>query len=388
LDQQTKMQHPRRLEVSPDNAAMTFPIYQSVKFELPTVEDIGELFHGKRSGFFYSRKANPTVRQLEMMLAEQQGTEDAIAFSSGLAAINCVFMGLLSSGDHLALFRESYMPGRLLAKNVFSRFGVKTSINAMSQFANLAKIHVTNPPNMVLFESPTNPMLQIADLSSIAALKAAGSTIVLDNTFAGPHQHYNVGADLYVHSLTKYVAGHGDVMAGAICGNAELIQRLRAIATEIGACLDPNAAFLVMRGMKTYFLRRERQVLNAQTIAEWLTESSEISAVHYPGLRSHPEHELALKQMQDFGAVVSFDVRGDGPRLNRFLNKLEMIKIAASLGSTETIIAPVCLFFTVDLDSDQRAQARITDTSVRLSLGIEHSDDIIHDIKQALLASR
>ncbi len=387
MDQQSKMQHPRRLEISSDNVPMSFPIYQSVKFELPTVEDIGQLFHGKRAGFFYSRKANPTVRQLEMMLAEQQGTEDSIAFSSGLAAINCVFMGLLNSGDHLALFRESYMPGRLLAKNVFGRFGVKTSINPMADFRQLGKIHSANPPRMVLFESPTNPMLQIADLSAIGELKAAGCTIGLDNTFAGLHQHQNIGADLYVHSLTKYVAGHGDVMAGAICGNAELIQRLRHIATEIGACLDPNSAYLVMRGMKTYYLRRERQVLNAQLTAQWLSKSPEISAVYYPGLQSHPEHALAKLQMKDFGAVVSFDVKGDQSRLNRFLNKLEMIKIAASLGSTETIIAPVCLFFTIDLDPDQRSQARITDTSVRLSLGIEHPDDILRDIENALNSS-
>jgi cystathionine beta-lyase/cystathionine gamma-synthase len=388
MHRETKAQHPSRVEVPEDNAPMTFPIYQSVKFDMPTVEAIGELFRGERSGYFYSRKANPTVRQLEVLLAEQQGTEDAICFASGLGAIHCLYAALLNAGDRLLLFRESYMPSRLVAQRIFSRFGVQTDIINLDDHAGFERA-MAQRPRMVLFESPTNPMLRIADIRRIATVAAANGTIcVLDNTFAGLHQHHGLGVNLFVHSLTKYAAGHGDVLGGAICGSTDMIRQLRAVATEIGASLDPHAAFLILRGMKTYYLRREKQQANAQEIVRWLENCKDVEAMYYPGSATHPDIVLAKEQMSDFGSLISFDLVGGAERLTRFLNALQMVRIAASLGSTETIIAPVTMFFTVDLTEEQRKSARIAETSVRLSVGIENVGDILNDLSQAFAASR
>jgi cystathionine beta-lyase/cystathionine gamma-synthase len=238
---------------------------------------------------------------------------------------------------------------------------------------------------LVIFESPTNPVGKIADLAALAALaRRHGALTLLDNTLAGPHQHGQYDLDLYLHSLTKFAAGHGDVMGGAIIGNAELIAPLRAEFNLLGAVLDPHAAFLVQRGLKTYIVRYREQSRSAQRVAEYLLAHPAVSRVHYPGLASHPRHELARSQMSEFGSVLSFELRGGAEAGRRFAEALALFALAASLGATDSLVLPPQLIGARDLNADQLSLAGIGPGTVRLAIGLEDTADLLADLAQAL----
>lgn len=381
----TRVNHPPEVVLPPDNRALVSPIYQSVKFEFESVEETERSFRGERAGFFYSRASNPTVRQLELLVAELQGREDALAVGSGVAAISCALLSLLGQGDHVLCFVETYGPTRFLIKRLLGRFGVAHTMISIEDYAGMEQVLAATPTRLVIFETPTNPVTKIADIARITELaRRHGALTVLDNTFAGLHNHAQYDVDLFAHSLTKYASGHGDVMGGAVIGSKQLIARMRTDFTIVGATLDPHAAFLILRGLKTYFLRYREQCANALRIAQFLVTHPAVTRVHYPGLPSHPGHALARAQMQEFGGIVSFDLGGGLDAGRRFADALQFFALAASLGSTESLAMAPQMLRSRDLSAEQALMSSITDGTVRLSIGIEDCEDLIADLAQAL----
>lgn len=384
LDQKSLVVHHPAVAVLESNAPLVGPLYHSIKYELDSIDTFEKIRAGE-PGFYYSRVSNPTVLQLETLLADLQGRDAAIATASGVGAISSCLLSLLKSKDHVVLFLESYKPLRTIVTKILAKFGVEYSLLSLKDFASQNPI-IPGKTKLVIFESPTNPMLFIADILSIceAASKAKALT-VLDNTFAGLHQHRDFPIDLYIHSLTKYASGHGDVMGGAIIGSKDLIAEIRQNTIDLGPTLDPQAAFLILRGLKTYFLRYERQCENAYQLACWLEAHPKIKNVIYPGLESHPQHHLAKQQMSDFGAMIACDLASDDEQsIRTFIKSLNLFQMAASLGSTESLVAPVDLFYAQDLSNEQKHSAGISKTSLRFSLGIEANLDLIEDLEQAL----
>ncbi len=293
----TRVNHPPDAAVPADNHPLVAPIYQSVKFAFESLEEALRFNRGEREGYFYTRRANPTTRQLEKLLAELQGRDDCVVVGSGIASVTACFLTQLKAGDHLLCFVETYGPSLQLIKGLLARFGVSHTMLSIEDDTGIERALAERPTKLVYFESPTNPITRIADIARITKMaQAHGALTALDNTFAGFHNHSQYGIDLYLHSLTKYASGHGDVMAGAIIGRAELIRPIRRECVLLGTLLDPHAAFLVMRGMKTYYLRYEAQAANAMCIAQFLDAHPAVARVHYPGLTTHPRHALACSR--------------------------------------------------------------------------------------------
>ena len=384
----SQVNHPPVVDVPADNRPLVAPIHQSVKFEFDGIEEAQKFFRGERPGFFYSRASNPTTRQLELSLAQLQGRDDAIVCGSGVGAMAATLLSLVKQGDHVLSFIETYAPTRQLLERMLARFGVRHTLLSVSDVAGVERVLRAEPTRVMVFESPTNPTLRIADIAALTRLaRAHGALTVMDNTFAGPHQHGSFDVDLFTHSLTKFVAGHGDVLAGAVIGRSELIDALRPDFTLLGGTLDPHAAFLVQRGLKTYFLRYRAQGAAALRVATWLAGAPAVTGVRYPGLSQDPGHVLAARQMQDFGAVICLELRGGAEAGRRFAEALELFAIAASLGSTESLVIPPQLLGHRDLSTEQRAEAGLGAGTVRLSIGLEDADDLIGDLTQALAAS-
>ena len=384
----TRANHPRQAPLPPGNRPLVGPIYQSVKFEL---EDLGETeraWAGASDGYHYSRVANPTVRALETTLADLQGQEACVAVGSGLAAVAVTLLALVSQGDHVLGFVETYGPTRGLITRTLARFGVSHTFLSIDDKAGIERVLAGTPTRLVWFESPTNPVLKIADIPHlVAAARRHGALSIIDNTFAGLESHGSFGIDLYVHSLTKYAAGHGDVMGGAVIGSESLVNRVRGQAISLGPTLDPNAAFLIQRGLKTYHLRRAAQCEGAAAVARFLAGDARVARVGYPGLPSDPGHARAQAQMADFGAVVSVELTGTPEQSRAFADHLTLFAIAASLGSTESLIVPPQLQQPRDLTAAQRELAGVTPTTARLSIGVEDPEDLIADLAAALDAA-
>ena len=384
----TRVNHPPPVQVPTDNHPLVAPIYQTVKFEFESLEDTERFLRGERPGFFYSRAANPTTRQLELLLAELQGRADCLVTASGIGAIAQTLLGLTKQGDHILCFVETYNPSRYLIRRVLGRFGVRHTMLSIEDLTGIEETLAAQKTRLVFFESPTNPVTKIADLGAITRLaRAAGALSVLDNTFAGLHQHGGYEIDLYLHSLTKYASGAGDVMGGAVIGRAELIRALRNDFGALGGILDPHAAFLIQRGLRTYFLRYRAQCVSALRIAEYLAAHPAVERVHYPGLTSHPQHALAAAQMQDFGSIVSFDLRGGSAAARRCADRLELFALTASLGSAESLIVTAQMMGGRELSAEQQRQSAISEGTVRLSIGLEDCDDLLADLAQALDAA-
>jgi cystathionine beta-lyase/cystathionine gamma-synthase len=381
----TRVNHPPDVSVPPDNRPLVEPIYQTVKFAFESLEETMRAYRGGRQGYFYTRRSNPTTRQLERLLAELQGRDDCIALGSGIAAVSACLLSLARAGDHVLCFVETYGPSRQLMQGMLGRFGVRHTMLSIEDDAGIDRVLAGQPTRLVWFESPTNPLTRIADIGRITrAAHAHGALTLLDNTFAGFHNHGQYGIDVFVHSLTKYASGHGDVMGGAIIARDDLIRAIRRDAIILGALLDPHAAFLVMRGMKTYYLRLEAQAASAARIAAFLAGHAAIERVHYPGLAGHPRHALAREQMHDFGSIVSFDLVGGEEAARLFTDALEFFAIAPSLGSVESLVMPAQLLRPRGLSAEQLVQSGIVDGTVRLSIGIEDTDDLIADLDAAL----
>ncbi|HEY0768591.1 MAG TPA: aminotransferase class I/II-fold pyridoxal phosphate-dependent enzyme [Steroidobacteraceae bacterium] len=385
----TRVNHPPRVELPPGNRPLVAPIYQTVKFEFDTLEDTERYLRGERPGFFYTRSSNPTTRQLEQLLAELQGREECLVTASGVAAISAALLALTKQGDHIICFVETYSPSRYLIRRLLSRFGVTHTMLSIEDVAGVECTLAAQPTRLLFFESPTNPLTKIADIAALTRLaRAAGALSVMDNTFAGFHQHGGYDVDMFVHSLTKYASGTGDVMGGAVIARAELIHAMRTDFATLGGTLDPHAAFLILRGLKTYFVRYQAQSVSAARIAQQLAAHPTVARVHYPGLPTHPQHALAAQQMRDFGSIVSFDLRGGAPAARRFADTLQLFALTGSLGSTESLVLTAPMMGGRELNADQQRISGITAGTIRLSIGLEDAEDLLEDIAGALSAAQ
>jgi cystathionine beta-lyase/cystathionine gamma-synthase len=374
----TRLSHQQQVGLKPGNRPTVSPLYQTAKFTISPDLPLGEQF-------FYTRVSNPTLRELELALAELQGKPEAIVFASGVAAITGTLLALLRSGDHVIYFREIYRPARAFMRDTLSRFGVSSTALKLDDLAGLERAVIPGKTKLVYFESPSNPHLQLADIAAICDFARKHKLLtVMDGTFSGPHQHHQFPVDLFLHSLTKFVNGHGDVMAGAVMGSAELVQQIRTMAISLGATLDPHAAFLVLRGLKTYHLRYERQSLTAQRVAEFLSAHPKVRRTYYPGLPTHPRAQLGKSQMSSPGAILAFQLDPSVGTAAEFCARLHLLHFTASVGSTESLICPSLNFFGEDLGPDDRAEMGLNSYSLRLAVGLEDAQDIIADLAQAL----
>ncbi len=385
MKKNTRVNHPPAVNLPADNRPLVGPIYQSVKFAFDDTAETARFFRGEREGFFYSRSSNPGLRQLELLLAALQGREECLLTASGVATIAASLLSLCRQGDHVLAFVESYGPTRYLVQHLLAKFGVRHTLLSILDVADIERVLAETPTRLVVFESPTNPITHIADLERIsAAARRSGALTVLDNTFAGFHNHGGYPIDVFLHSLTKYASGHGDVLGGAIIADRVLIEAMRKDVVSMGPSLDPHAAFLIQRGMRTYFLRYERQCANALAVATFLSGHPRVARVFHPGLPGHPQHALARKQMTDFGTVVTCELRGGYAESGGFADALSLFAIAASLGSVESLVLPSTLMGVREFTAEQRAISQIKPGTVRLSIGIEDADDLIEDLEQAL----
>ncbi|HTT00651.1 MAG TPA: PLP-dependent aspartate aminotransferase family protein [Steroidobacteraceae bacterium] len=388
MKNETRVNHPPEVTLPAENHPVVAPIYQTVKFAFEDLEQTLEHLRGERPGFFYSRTSNPTTRQLELLLAQLQGRDECLTTSSGVGAVAQTLLALTKHGDHILCFVESYNPTRYFIRRVLGRFGVTHTLLSIEDLAGIEHALAAQPVRLIVFESPTNPVTKVADIAALTRMaRARGTLTVLDNTFAGLHQHGEYDVDVFVHSLTKYASGAGDVMGGAAIARNEIIRGMRNDFSTIGGTLDPHAAFLILRGLKTYFVRYRAQSASAQRIAELLAAHPAVARVHYPGLASHPQHALARAQMREFGAIVSFDLRGGEQAAQRFTDALQLFAITASLGSTESLVVAPQMMGGREMPPDQVRVSGITEGTVRLSLGLEDPEDLIADVTRALAAA-
>jgi len=384
MKKETRVTHPPEAKLPDGNVPVVTPVYRSVKFTYPTIE-ASLSREAKEGGFDYTRDSNPTTRELELTAAELQDRDDAVAVGSGMAAIWLALLGNLEAGNRVVIFAESYRPNRVAVRRFLPKLGVEFVMLSVHDHDAIAKEFADERTKLVLFEAPTNPMLQVPDLEAIVSLAKQSSVVtVLDNTFAGLHNHGRYEIDYFVHSLTKYANGHGDVMGGIVIADKKRIRAIKPLAINMGATLDPGAAFLIARGLKTYFVRYRQHSASALAIAELLAKRKEVARVFYPGLASDPGHSLARKQMSEFGGVLSFDLNASKEQTWAFIDALELFTTTSSLGSTESLVAPVQLYLGSDLTAEEQKRAQIRDCTVRLAVGLEHVDDLIADLDQAL----
>lgn len=388
MKKETRVTHQPTVKPPEGNRSLVDPVYRSVKFSFPTIADSLKP-EARQSGFEYMRDSNPTTRQLELLCAELQDRDDAIAVGTGMASIWLALLGSLVAGDRVVIFLESYRPSRVAVRKFMSRLGIAFDMVSLHDRPAIEESFARVDTRACLFESPTNPMLQIPDIEWLVGLARKHEiTTILDNTFAGLHNHGQYDIDLFVHSLTKYAGGHGDAMGGIVIGAKERIRAIKPLAVNMGSVLDPGAAYLMLRGMKTYYLRYARHCENALAIAEYLSGRAEVAEVLYPGLPSHPAHTLAKKQLHDFGGVVTFALKNaDRDRTWAFIDALRVFATASSLGSADSLVAPVELFLAMDLSEAERKAAGISEAKVRLAVGIEHLDDLKADLDQAFHAT-
>jgi len=388
MKKRTRVNHPPRVDLAPDNHPVVAPIYQTVKFEFDTLDETMKTLRGERQGFFYTRSSNPTTRQLELTLAELQGRDDCLVTASGVGAIAQALLALTKQGDHIICFVETYNPSRYLIRRLLGRFGVTNTMLSIEDIDGIERELAARPTKLVFFESPTNPVTKIADIAAITRLaRAKGALTVMDNTFAGFHQHGEFDVDVFVHSLTKYASGAGDVMGGAVIARQDLIRGMRTDFGALGGSLDPHAAFLIQRGLKTYFVRYQAQCASAMKIAELLEAHPAIERVHYPGIPTHPQFALAHAQMKEFGTIVTCDFKAGLAAGDRFAESLKLFALTASLGSTESLVVSPQMMRGRDLTAEQQRISLVTDGTVRLSIGLEDIDDLVEDVTQALAAA-
>lgn len=369
--------------------AVTPPIFETTTFRYGSVEEGAALGADRGEGFYYTRWGNPTTAALEDRVALLEGGEMAIATGSGMGAISTVVLGLLSSGDHLVAPRATYQAAHELFAQILPRYGIEvTLLDTVDLEAYEAALR---PQTRILYvESPNNPLLDITDIAGVARLgRGHGALTIADNTFATPYNQNPLvlGADLVVHSATKYLGGHADVTAGIMVGSRERVLALRTTFRIHGPVLDPFAAWLVLRGLKTLGLRMERHNANALALARALAGHPKVERVHYPGLPEHPGHAIAHRQMRGFGGMISIEVQGGISAGARVVEALRTAVMAVSLGSVETLVTHPASTTSVGIPAADRARAGIRDGLIRISVGIEDVDDLIDDFTRALQAA-
>jgi cystathionine beta-lyase/cystathionine gamma-synthase len=374
----------------PDTFAgsVTTPIYQTSTFVFKDGEEIAKAVKGEKDSYVYTRWNNPTVERLEEKLAILEEAEDCAFFSSGMAAISTAVLSLVKRNDYVVAIRDLYGETYRLFNEILPNLGVNV-IMIDTNNVNQLEDALQKEPRIVYIETPTNPTLKVVDISLFAKLAhEKGSLLLIDNTFASPvnQRPSRYGADLIIHSATKYLNGHADVIAGAVAGDKETIKRIKRFRRVLGGTLDPHAAWLILRGIKTMAIRVRTQNYNAQRLAEYLDKHPKVERVYYPGLKNHPQHYVAVKQMSGFGGMLSFEIKGSKSKAIKFTESLRVAYLAASLGGVETLVSQPSTVTHTQMNQEERKKAGISDTLIRVSVGIEDVEDIINDFEQAFLS--
>ena len=368
---------------------LAMPIYQTSTFIFDSAEQGGRRFALEEAGYIYTRLGNPTTTVLENKIAALEEGEAAVATSSGMGAISSTLWTVLKAGDHVVTDKTLYGCTFALMCHGLTRFGIDVTFVDTSNLDEV-KNAIKENTRVVYLETPANPNLKIVDLEVLSKLahKNPNTLVIVDNTFATPYMQkpLKLGADIVVHSVTKYINGHGDVIAGLVITNKELADQIRFVGLKdmTGAVLGPQDAYYIIRGMKTFEIRMERHCKNAKKVVEFLNKHPKIERVYYPGLETHPGHEIAKKQMKDFGAMISFELKGGFEAGKTLLNNLKLCSLAVSLGDTETLIQHPASMTHSPYTKEEREAAGITDGLVRLSVGLENIEDIIADLEQGL----
>ena len=368
---------------------LAMPIYQTSTFIFDSAEQGGRRFALEEAGYIYTRLGNPTTTVLENKIAALEEGETAVATSSGMGAISSTLWTVLKAGDHVVTDKTLYGCTFALMCHGLTRFGIEVTFVDTSNLDEVKNAMKKNT-RVVYLETPANPNLKIVDLEALSKLAHTNpnTLVIVDNTFATPYMQkpLKLGADIVVHSVTKYINGHGDVIAGLVITNKELADQIRFVGLKdmTGAVLGPQDAYYIIRGMKTFEIRMERHCKNAKKVVEFLNKHPKIEKVYYPGLETHPGHEIAKKQMKDFGAMISFELKGGFEAGKTLLNNLKLCSLAVSLGDTETLIQHPASMTHSPYTKEEREAAGITDGLVRLSVGLENVEDIIEDLEQGL----
>ncbi|SHJ17261.1 methionine gamma-lyase [Lutispora thermophila] len=372
-----------------EHGALATPIYQTSTFIFDSAEQGGRRFALEEGGYIYTRLGNPTNTQVEEKLASLENGEAAVSTASGIGAITSVIWAAVSAGDHIVAAKTLYGCTFAYMNHGLTRFGVEVDFVDTSDPENVRKAMKPNT-KIVYLETPANPNMNLADIEAISKIahEVEGCIVVVDNTYCTPYiqRPLDLGADVVVHSATKYLNGHGDVIAGFAVGKKAFIDQVRLVGIKdmTGASLSPFDAYLINRGMKTLDIRMERHCANAQKVAEFLENHPAVSSIYYPGLKSFPQYELAKKQMKLPGAMIAFELKGGMEAGKKLMNTVELCTLAVSLGDAETLIQHPASMTHSPYTPEERAAAGISEGLVRLSVGLEDPDDIIDDLKQAL----
>jgi cystathionine beta-lyase/cystathionine gamma-synthase len=382
----TELIHRPEGSVRESAAPLTTPIYETTTFVFENAEQVKDYNEGRGSKFLYSRYTNPTVMEVEQKIAALEGAESALVLSSGQAATVTALLALTSSGDEIVCSSAIYGGTLHLIGDLLPKFGISSRFVSIDELREPEKV-ISSRTRLLWFESPINPTLRCVDVAKVAgACRSRKVVCVIDNTFASPinQQPIALGVDLVMHSATKYLNGHSDVTAGVLAGPAGMIDQMLKVRKQIGTVLDPYAAYALGRGLKTLAVRVERQNANALVLARWLEKDSRVRTVYYPGLPSHPDHEIAARQMRGFGGMVCVDLGGGYERAARFFDRLLVFKRAASLGGVESLCSLPLLTSQWGHSPEELERAGVTDGMARLSVGLEDADDLIADLDQAL----
>ena len=367
--------------------AVNVPIYQTSTFAFRSADSGAALFAGKEDGYIYTRIGNPTIRALEENVSALEGGFGGIATSSGMGAVSTVYMALLEKGAHLVSTASVYGPSRGLMETHLSRFGVESTYVDTSDLDNIRGAMRPNT-RLLYIETPSNPSMQVTDIRGAAQIaRGQGCLLVVDNTFASPYlqRPLDLGADVALHSITKFINGHADVVGGVLVAKEkEVYGRLRSTMIAFGCNMDPHQAFLVLRGVKTLGIRVERAQRSAIEVARWLEAHPKVAWVRYIGLPSHPQHEIAKRQMSGFGSMISFELKGGLEAGKRLMDSVKVATLAVSLGGVETLIEHPASMTHASMSKEARDEAGFTDGLVRYSVGIEDVEDLIADLEQAL----
>jgi len=366
--------------------SITTPIIQTSTFTFQNSKHIEDYTRKGKEHFEYGRYGNPTAKIAENRLADLESAEDCVVFTSGMSAITTTILTLVQSGDHIVITDDSYKKTLEFCRSYLKQFGVECTIVPFGNYENLEGA-IRKNTRFIFSESPTNPYLNIFDLIKIKKIADKHNVLTLiDSTFATPinQRPIEFGMDLVLQSCTKYLAGHNDILAGAVLGRAELVDKIRNLHKSMGGLIDPHCCYLLLRGLKTFPLRVKRQNETALQVAEFLESHPRVKKVYYPFLKNHPHYDVAKEQMSGGGGVVTFDIKGTINDAKRLLDRLKLCYIGPSLGGVETLITHPALVSYYDYPRKERYKLGITDTLFRLAVGIEDAEDIIYDLKQGL----
>ncbi|MFO7999361.1 MAG: PLP-dependent aspartate aminotransferase family protein [Bacteroidales bacterium] len=374
-------------EIDDAFGSATAPIYQTSTFSFKNADHGAQCFSGESQGYIYTRIGNPTIDALERQIAMLENGHGGIAVSSGMAAVNIIYQGLLSSGDHMVCTGAVYGPSRAVMENHYPKYKVESSFVNTS---NLSEVEAAFRPNtkLLFLETPANPTMDISDIAACAEIAHRnGALLAVDNTFCSPYlqKPLDLGADIVVHSMTKFINGHADIVAGMVVAkDPDLYLRLRGIMINFGMNMDPHQAFMVLRGVKTLAIRMDRAIENAKRIAVFLETHPKVAWVKYPWLPSHPHYKLAKSQMKGPGSMISFGLQGGFEAGKSLMNNVRVALLAVSLGGVETLIQHPASMTHSKVSQEGKEKSGISDDLVRLAVGIEDMDDLLDDLKTAL----